>query len=261
MKEAIGTLVVGALLAAAPRASATSSTAFWTPATAYVQPYLVPHVTYDSYLGERAALQTDLGLTVGVLPFRKIQAEIGIDSLLPGVASGNLYLNAKLASPEGAFAPWQPGISFGIVGLGFERASELDVLHATVAKTFPWVGNLAAGAYYGLRPGLLRGSAGAAARAGALAAWTSPDLKVGLPGLAKVNFVADVQTGKNALGAWGVGVGLYLTPSIGILTGPVFFLDPQATAQLPAPGIVPGRKPEVLWTVQLDADLDLLGGK
>jgi hypothetical protein len=262
MKKVLMALVAAAALVAAPSASATSSTTFWTPATTYVQPYLVPHITYDTYLGERSALQTDLGLTVGVLPFETLQAEVGIDSFLPGVAKSNLYLNGKLVVPEGALAPWQPGVSFGVVGVGFEKdVSNFDVLHATIAKTLPLVGNVAVGAYYGLNEKLLVSSDGKERRAGLLAAWTSPDVKLDLPGLAKINFIADLQTGKNAFGAWGAGVGLYFTPAIAILTGPVFFLDPDATTQIPGPGVEATAKPDMLWTVQLDVDLDLVRKK
>ena len=52
MKKALKALALGTLLAAAPTAQATPSTTYWTPATTYVQPYLVPHITYDTYFGE-----------------------------------------------------------------------------------------------------------------------------------------------------------------------------------------------------------------
>ncbi len=71
-------------------------------------------------------------------------------------------------------------------------------------------------------------------------------MPVGLKGLDHVNFFGDFQTGKNPFGAWGIWVGLYFTPAIDILTGPIFFLEPALQ-----PGGV-----SWMWTVQLDVDID-----
>lgn len=250
MKKALKAIAVAAALATAPSAWATSSTTFWTPATTYVQPYLVPHITYDSYVSERGGLQNDYGLTIGFLPFEKLQGELGIDSFLPGLAKNNVYLNGKLAVPENSFGSWQPGLSFGVVGVGFEQdVSDYNVLHATVAKTLPVVGNLAVGGYYGLNDKLLVSSDGDEEQAGLMAAWTSPDVVLNLPGLHKINFIADVQTGNNVFGAWGLGVGLYFTPAIDILTGPVFFNDSDLMKSV--------YGTDFMWSVQLDVDFDL----
>jgi hypothetical protein len=258
MKQFSKLLVAVILVATAATASATPSTTFWTPATTYVQPYAIPHITYDTYVAEKAGFQNDYGLTIGILPFEKLQAEIGIDSLMPGLVKNNLLLNAKVGVPEGAFGEWQPGISGGIYGLGFEKdISNFDILHLEVGKTFPVIGNVVLGGYYGIGADLL-GSDGKKTQGGVMAAWTSPDVVLNLPGLNKINFIADVQSGKNAFGAWGVGVGLYFTPAIDILTGPVFFLDKDTTTMLGGPGISAfASRPDMLWTIQLDVDMDL----
>ncbi len=261
MKKALQLLALGAILASATAAHATSSTTFWTPATTYVQPFAVPHITYDTYVSETSALQNDYGLTLGVLPFEKLQAEVGIDSFLPGLAKSNFYLNGKLAVPEGAFGAYFPGISAGIYGVGLKSdVSDFNILHAEIGKTFPLIGNLVVGGYYGLNDKLMISSTGEKNQAGFMAAWTSPDLVINAPGLNKIVFLADVQTGKNAFGAVGGGIGLYFTPAIDILTGPVFFFDSGATTQLPGPGIS-ANKPDWLWTVQLDIDFDLMPAK
>ena len=257
MKKSLQLLAAAALLLGASSAHATPSTTFWTPATTYVQPYLVPHLTYDTYVSEQKAFQNDYGLTVGFLPFEKLQGEIGVDSFMPGLQSTNLYLNGKLGIPENAFGDWFPGISAGVYGLGFRSdVSDFDILHAEVGKTFPMIGNLTVGAYYGLNGNLLRSSTGDVNRAGFLGAWTSPDVVLNLTGLNKINFMADVQTGKNAFGAVGGGVGLYFTPAIDILTGPVYFLDSAATPMFQGPGVRGPGHQDWLWTVQLDVDLD-----
>ena len=121
MKQATKALAALILAAAATTASATPSTTFWTPATTYTQPYLVPHLTYDTYVAEGGMLQNDYGLTIGVLPFEKLQGEVGVDVFYPGFTKDNFYLNAKVTLPEGAFASWQPGVSLGIQSVGFKK--------------------------------------------------------------------------------------------------------------------------------------------
>lgn len=250
MKKALTAALAAAALAAPLAARATSSTTFWTPATTYVQPYAVPHITYDSYVAEKGGLQNDYGLTVGFLPFDKVQGELGVDSFLPGLAKNNLYLNAKLGLPEGALGSWAPGVSAGVVGVGFKKdISNYDVLHAEIGKTLPVVGNLVLGGYYGLNDKLMVDHEGKKAQGGAMAAWTSPDVVLNLTGLDKINFIADIQTGNNVYGAYGVGIGLYFTPAIDVLTGPVWWNDSTLMKQLYGTSF--------MWTVQLDVDFDL----
>ncbi len=268
MKKAFEAVVVAGLLGAATAAWATPSTTFWTPATTYTQPFLVPHITYDTYVAEKGMLQNDYGLTVGVLPWEKLQGEVGVDvfyatARAPGLpnASGaptytkdNLYLNAKLTLPENAFSPYQPGLSVGMQSIGFTKDySDYNHLHATIAKTFPYVGNLNLGGYYGGNEKLYVGSSGKTERSGVMVAWTSPDIKVGLPGLDKITVMADYASGNNVFGAFGAGIGLYFTPAIDILTGPVWFNDSTLFKSL--------YGTDFMWTVQLDVDIDFIKKK
>jgi hypothetical protein len=252
MKKVVQALALASLLAAAGAARATPSTTFWTPATTYVQPYLVPHLTYDTYFGETGAYPIDAGLTIGFLPFEKLQGELGFDLNYPGYTKSGFLLAAKLGVPEGSFGEWSPGVSAGIYGVGFETdatkvRSDYNILHAEVGKSFGKLGTLTVGGYLG-NDEILLDETGAKAASGFMAAWLSPDWNVGLPGLAKLNFFADVQTGKSFLGAWGAGVGLYFTPAIDVLMGPVFFLNDK---------VQPGTS-KMLWTLQLDVDIELL---
>lgn len=248
MKKVLKAALAALMLSTATSATATPSTDFWTPATTYVQPYLVPHLTYDTYFAEGGAYPIDTGLTIGVLPWEKLQGEVGVDLLQPGLTKNGLVFNAKLVVPEGAYGEAFPGLSVGVQNVGFEKdVNDLYLLHATVAKTFAGVGNVAVGGYYGVNDKLMLSSSGAKNQAGLMFAYTSPDLVVDLPGLNKIVFLADAMTGKNAFGAVGGGIGFYFTPSIDILTGPVFFLDKD---------LQPGGS-AMLWTVQLDVDFDL----
>lgn len=231
----------------APGVRATPSTAFWSPATTSVQAFLVPHVTYDTYFAEAAAYAIDAGLTMGLLPFEALQAEIGLDVNYPGDTRNGLLLNAKLAVPDGAFGAWWPGLSAGIYAVGFrEDVSTYDVLHAEVGKTF-FFGNLTAGGYWGLDRELMVDEDGGRQQAGFLASYTSPEWVFGRRGLEKMVLVADVQTGRSAFGAAGGGLVLYFTSRVALLAGPVFFLNPE---------VQPG-KARWMGSLQLDVDLDL----
>ena len=236
-------------------AQATPSTTYWAPSTANCQAFGLPHVTYDTYFGKGPAAGSpgapnypiDTGLTMGLLPSKKLQAEVGFDLLLP--SQDPLFLNAKLCTPESSLFKGSPSLSAGIYNLGFkEGATDYNVLHFLAQKTVGGTGYIAAGLYHGLgTESLFTNSEGKVARTGFMAGLFSPDINVGVKGLKKINFTADVQTGKNVLGAGGFGVYFHFTDTIDLLTGPVFFFDEALQ-----PG---GRR--MLWTVQVDVDVPL----
>ncbi len=250
MKKCIETVVVVASILGARSALATPSTVFWTPATTYTQPFLVPHLTYDSYVAEKSFVPNDYGLTMGVIPSDKVQGEVGFDVFQPGKVGDLFQVNGKLTLGEGAYAKWQPGVSLGVMNVGFKKdVSNYDLLHLDIGKTFP-VGTIAVGGYYGAGSKLLwTGSDGKVNRAGVMGSYTSPDLTLNLTGLQKINAFADVATGKNWFGAAGVGIGLYPTSTIDVLTGPVWFFDTDGAKAL--------YGASVLWSVQVDIDFDL----
>ena len=77
--------LVPCLLSLVPYAFCTASTHIWAPSTD-VQGYKKWHLTSDFYVptesnssGTRPNTITNLGLTVGVLPFEKLNAEVGFD--------------------------------------------------------------------------------------------------------------------------------------------------------------------------------------
>ena len=235
-------------------AYATPSTTYWAPSTATCQARGVPHVTYDTYFRKGPAAGTagapnypiDTGLTTGFLPFDKVQGEVGFDALLP--SQDPLFLNVKLCTPESALFPGSPGISFGIYNVGFKKdVTDYDVLHLMFQKALPVGGYVAAGLYHGLNSTLLTNSEGRSVKTGAMVAVTSPDIQIGRRGLRKMSFAADVQTGKNVLGAWGGGAYVYFADNVSLLVGPVFFLDKN---------LQPGGS-TYMWTAQLDIDIPL----
>jgi hypothetical protein len=235
-------------------ASATPSTTYWAPSTAACQARGVPHVTYDTYFGKGPSAGSqgapnypiDTGLTVGVLPFEKLQGEVGFDLLLP--TQDPFFLNAKLCVPESAMFGGSPGLSFGIYNVGFKKdVTNYNVLHLMAQKAIPGGGYVAVGAYHGLTKALFTNSEGRVVRTGIMAGVFSPDIQVGWKGLKKINLTADVQTGKNVLGAWGFGSYFYFADGVSLLVGPVFFFDKA---------LQPGGK-KMLWTAQVDVDIPL----
>ncbi len=246
MKKALKAIAAAAILASAHQALATPSTVFWTPATTYTQPFLVPHITYDTYFAELGAYPMDYGLTMGLIPSDVIQGEVGFDLFYPNKGKSALYLNGKITLVEDKLFAGQPGLSVGMMYIGFEKdVTDYNMLHATLGKGLSF-GTLAVGGYYGLNDKLFVNAAGEKEQAGFLGSYVTPDVPVGLKGLDHVNFFGDVQTGKNVFGAWGIGAGLYFTPAIDILTGPIFFNEPKLQ-----PGGV-----SWMWTVQVDVDID-----
>ena len=108
--------------------------------------------------GNLPATITNLGLTVGVLPFQALNAEIGIDHKtgLGALDRSPLYVNAKLAIPEGTFGKFQPALAVGVFDLGtksFDPASGLgtnyNVVYGKAAKTLGPLGRLSVGYFSG----------------------------------------------------------------------------------------------------------------
>jgi len=236
-------------------ALATPSSTYWAPSVATCQAFKVPHVTYDTYFGRGPTAGTqgapnypvDTGLTIGVLPFSQIQAEVGFDILLP--TDDPFLANGKLCTPESSLFDGSPAIGLGIYNSGFKQeATDYNVLYLQIQKTIPNIGGyVSVGGYRAMSSRLMTNSDGNVVQSGFMAGVGSPDIKVNLTGLKKIVLAADIQTGKNVLGGGGFGSYFYFTDTISLLTGPVWFSDK---------GLQPGGR-EMLWTVQLDVDIPL----
>jgi hypothetical protein len=258
--NAAAQLAICAALAWAGVAGATPSTTYWAPSTTYVQPFLVPHVTYDTYFWRGVVTgqpgsplyPVDTGLTIGILPFDELSLEVGFDLLLP--SPDPWLFSAKAAIPEGLFFEKSPSLALGIFGIGTKGSTgtvpgtDYHVLYGQAQESLPWGGYVSVGGYYGAGSKILwLGSDGSENRAGFMGAVAAPDITLNLPGLKKIVLVGDVQTGENVFGAGGFGAYFYFTDNIDLLTGPVWFFDRA---------LQPGQR-NVLWTVQVDVDIPL----
>ena len=116
-----------------------------------------------------------------------------------------------------------------------------------VGRTFPRVGSLAVGGYYGLNDKLFLSSRGEPQRSGLIGrlvlaghrrSGDRPDpLHLGRP------------ERQERLRRDRRGVYFYVTPAVDVLTGPVFFFDGD---------LQPGGS-SWMWSMQVDVDINLLG--
>lgn len=255
------------LVSLAATAEATPSTTYWTPMTPDIQPFGVLHIGVDNYFtinkNTRAgggAFPTDVGLTMGVLPFEKLQMEVGIDYLQPENWAPDQYhvspfaFNAKVGSPEGVLFKESPALYIGYFSGGFahhnvpSNLTALDTFYATIGKTIPYIGRISAGPYIGNSRTLVNGY-GNKDNTGWMAAFDRGFLPVkdkeGKDEYNRIVLAADYASGNNVLGGGGVGVYYYFTKDISLLTGPVWFNEQNINGKWK-------------WTMQLDINVDVL---
>ncbi len=240
---------------------ATPSTTFWTPMTPDIQAYGVPHLGVDNYFRiftktsdeNNASLPTDIGLTMGVLPFEKFQMEAGVDYL---VQDYPWLFNAKAGFPEGALAGWAPALQVGIFDVGTKTSNsnplkntDYNIVYGVVGKTVPVLGRISAGPYIGNSSTLIS-SSGEKKNTGFMVAFDHGFFPVkDKEGneYNKVVLAADYASGKNYIGGGGFGAYYYFTKDISLLTGPVWFNDE-------------GINGKWKWTIQLDINLPQMFG-
>jgi hypothetical protein len=184
MKKIAPILICGLLLLPS-FAQATATTHIWGPSTD-VQAYRVWHITGDMYLplegddnGGRIPTVTNIGLTVGVLPFKKVNAEIGFDhkSGYGYLDRYPVYLNLKVGVPEGAFGEYSPAAAVGVFDVGTKSYDEdthigtnYNVAYLKIAKTFNPAGRISLGFFSGNKD-LLLDEKGEASESGVLFAY------------------------------------------------------------------------------------------
>lgn len=241
--------VLACVMTAVGWAWATPSTTYWTPMTVDVQSYGVMHIGVDNYFtllrdaeDGSGAFPTDLGLTVGILPFKKLVAEVGVDLLEP--SDDPLYFNAKVGIPEGVLFDGCPTFQVGLFNVGTEKGvTDQNVVYAVAGKTVPGIGRLSAGPYVGNK-NVLVDRDGNEENAGFMAAFDRGFLPVKDNEGNEYNrwvFAADYASGENAIGGGGFGIYHFFTKDVSLLTGPVWFNEEAING-------------EWKWTVQLDVN-------
>jgi hypothetical protein len=244
MKKSV--LILGLVLLAGT-AFATPSTTYWTPMTMDIQGYKTPHLGIDNYYtttkkadtNEQGAFPTDIGLTIGVLPYEKIQMEVGIDALYP--SDYPYFFNAKVGAPEDTLFKGAPALQIGIFNVGpKEDVTDQNIVYGVIGKTIPGVGRLSAGPY---TIGNSKEDWGVPTdKSGFMVAFDhgfKPVKDAAGSEYNKFVFAADYASGKNAIGGGGFGLYYFFTKDISLLAGPVWFNEKAINGAMK-------------WTTQLD---------
>ncbi|HEU0264571.1 MAG TPA: hypothetical protein VFR01_02465 [Geobacterales bacterium] len=229
MKTTKAVLLAMALMVAATVAAlATPSTQIWIPSTD-IQKYKTLHLGIDNYIrsaaedsGVRAPNTYDLGLTAGVLPYEKLQMEVGLDLITNGTNydSHPTYGNAKIGTPEGALFAQSPALALGgfMFGTNSDKESatrtDLNIVYALAAKTLPVVGRLSAGYFVG-NSAVLKDENGEHENTGVLLSWDRTLTEISDKLWASV----DYQGGNSALGALSFGVSYAFAPNVSVIVG------------------------------------------
>jgi len=211
-------------------ASATPSTQIWIPSTD-IQPYKTVHLNFDTYIrdannddGSRTPPVVVIGPTVGFLPFEKIQGELGFDVISGGgdLDKYPLYFNGKLATPEESLFKFSPAIAFGGYQFGTksgdarqgEVATDQNMVYGLVAKTFPVIGRLSAGYFWGNKKVLLDQN-GNSDENGVLLSWDRTMTEIS----DKLWVAVDYQGTDSAVGALSFGASYAFAKNASILLG------------------------------------------
>lgn len=240
-------------------AMATPSTQVWIPSPD-VKGFGEFNIGIDSYI--RFSPKTDagtnlydVGVTAGVLPFKNLKLEIGVDYLTSLKQDDNkadnhpFYFNAKLGTPEDAFFNGMPSIAVGIYNLGtYDKIEEglstrQNITYSLVGKTLPVIGRLSAGGYYGSERALANNSNIRNQNSGIMASWDRSMTEIS----DKLWLAVDYMSGNNANGALSVGGSWAFNKNVSLLVGVVTFNPFYKTSG--GEGI-PGGKPA--FTTQLD---------
>ena len=216
-----------ALVLFASVAHGTASTHIWAPSTD-VQPFKLVHVTSDMYLpveydaaGNRIGTVTNLGLTVGVLPFKTLNMEVGLDhkSGLGLLDDYPLYGSLKVGLPEGAFGKHSPALALGVYDVGTKSGwTDFNVFYAKLAMSFKAgsvpLGRVSAG-YFGGDSKLLVGRDGEADEKGPLLAWerTVSELSD------KLWVCVEYMGTESVYGTLNAGAAWKLAPNVALLAG------------------------------------------
>lgn len=232
MKTLIRKLCTGAILAGTATVGlATPSTQVWIPSTD-IQAFNTWHLGLDNYVrasgdgrftpGERDPNIYDAGITVGVLPFETVKAEIGADYLVNGTAYDDdpFYLNAKVGIPEDALAAHSPALAVG--GFNFGANSKEDsptrtdqnIIYGLVSRTLPVLGRISVGYYTG-NEDILLDKNGEECAGGILLSWDRTMSEIS----DKLWLAVDYQGGDNALGALSFGMAWAFSKNVSVIFG------------------------------------------
>ncbi len=205
----------------------TASTHIWGPSTD-IQAFKLWHITSDFYLpvkldnhGNRISTVTNLGLTVGILPLQKVNAEIGFDhkSGLGGLDNYPYYGNFKIGIPENAFGKYWPSLAVGMFDFGFKKDyTDFNIMYAKIAKTISigktQLGRLSVG-YFSGNEDLLFDGEGEKDNSGVMFAWEKTISEIS----DKLWFCAEYMGSNSAYGTLNFGAAWKFAPNVSMVGG------------------------------------------
>jgi hypothetical protein len=208
-------------------AYATPSTHIWAPSTD-IQPFKVLHIGHDLYVpvtqndaGDRVASINDLGLTIGVLPCKKLNAEIGFDyrSGLGTADNHPWYFNAKVGVPEDAFGKGFPAIAAGLYDLGTKKdLTDYNLYYAKIARTIPGtknsLGRVSVGYFTGNKK-LMLDDKGEKDNSGLMIAWERTMTEWS----SKLWLCVEYQGTKSAYGSFNFGAAWKFSDNVAVIAG------------------------------------------
>jgi len=210
-------------------AKATPSTQIWIPSTD-IQQYKTFHLNVDNYVasgkepsGAWKAPIYDIGPTMGVLAYKKVQAEAGFDIIKAGMGLANsaaydnnpLYLHAKAGTPEGAMFSGSPALALGGYNFGLkENITNQNIVYGLAAKNIGKLGRLSAGYYVGNEKVLVDEN-GKKANTGVLLSWDRSITEIS----DKLWAAVDYQGGDSAMGALSFGASWNFAANTSVIFG------------------------------------------
>ncbi len=237
-KFVVLTISVITLIMAYGIASSTPSTQIWIPSTD-IQAAGTVHLGHDTYIktesqnGVTEPTVTNTGITIGVLPYQKVQMEIGIDYRdTGGEHEYPLYFNAKIGIPEDTIFNGSPAISLGGYDFGTEHnVTNYNIFYALVSKNIGKLGRFSLGYYTG-NEDLLVDLNGKKDNSGILLSWDRTITEISQ----KLWAAIDYMGGENVYGAFSFGIGWRFASNVGVILGyDIYnesFYKPTATIQV-----------------------------
>jgi hypothetical protein len=242
----IVSLAMTLIVTAAGTAMATPSTQIWIPSTD-IQGFNTYHLGIDNYFrangkayappaagSTRDANIMDIGPVVGILPFEKIQAEVGFDYL---VIANNPNDNHpfsghfKIGTPEDSICKFSPAIAVGMYNVGATNyetgraigiTSGQNIAYGLIAKTLPAIGpvpslgRFSAGYYHGSARALADAdNLTKGANDGVLLSWDRTMTEIS----DKLWFAVDYMGGNNVDGAVSVGASWKFAKNVSVIFG------------------------------------------
>lgn len=240
MKKGRCFLAVLAVIFFASLAQATPSTQIWIPSPD-IQKFKVFHLGFDTYMktekksdGTREPSIINNGITVGILPYEKIQAEVGIDQRIVGSEpydSNPLYFNLKIGTSEDTLFKGAPAIAIGGYDFGTKKdLTDNNIVYLIGGKTFE-IGRFCVGYFVG-NSKLLLDDKGEKDNKGILLSWDRTMKEIS----DKLWFAIDYQGTKSGYGALSAGLSWKFADNVGVIFGYNIYnnntLKPTATIQV-----------------------------